>query len=191
MGSYKFSENWFYTSDLHIALSRGLLDATKPYRVLEIGCLEGSATTFFSDTVLNHPNSCMTCVDPFDADNPTTIQEKGGDYTKRLFLENISKSKNHEKIELVELYSNEFYKTNDKTFNFIYIDGSHLVEDIAHDFVKCLEILEPGGIMWMDDYLWGDGVTIRDCVDRLFNENKDKVEIIFKRYQIGFRKVIV
>lgn len=190
MGDYKFSENWFHTADLHIALTRGLLDLTSTYRVLEIGCLEGSATTVFSDTVLNHPDSRMTCVDPFDAYNPTTIQEKGGDYTKRLFLDNISKSRNHEKIKLVELYSSDFYKTNDKTFNFIYIDGSHLVEDIAHDFVKCLEILEPGGIMWMDDYLWGDGVTIRDCIDRLYEENKDKLAIIFKRYQIGFRKVL-
>ena len=92
----------------------------------------------------------MTCVDPFDGDNPTTPQEKGGDYTKTVFLDNISKSKNHSKIEIVELYSNEFYKKNDKTYNFIYIDGSHLVEDVALDFQKCLEILEPGGIMWMD-----------------------------------------
>jgi predicted O-methyltransferase YrrM len=130
----------------------------------------------------------LTCVDPFDADNPTTPQENGGNYTKNLFLDNISKSKNHSKIELVELYSNDFYKKNTKTFNFIYIDGSHLVEDVAHDFEQCLEILEPGGIMWMDDYLWGDGVSIRDRVDGLYEKNKDKLAIIFKRYQIGFRR---
>jgi predicted O-methyltransferase YrrM len=188
MSRYTFTQNWFYTCDLQIALTRGLLDPAKPWRVLEIGCLEGSATTFLSDTVLDHPESRMTCVDPFDDDNPTTLQGKGGNYTKNVFLNNIAKSKNHSKIELVELYSNQFYEKNDKTYNFIYIDGSHLVEDVALDFQKCLEILEPGGIMWMDDYLWGDGVSIRDRVDGLYEENKDKLEIIHKRYQIGFRR---
>ena len=50
------------------------------------------------------------------------------------------------------------------------------------DFNECLKILEPGGIMWMDDYLCGDGVSVRDCID------KDKLDIIYKRYQIVFKK---
>ena len=188
MAAYTFTQNWFYNSDLYVALTSGFLDPSKPWRVLEIGCFEGSATTFISDTILDHPESRMTCVDPFDETNNTTTHEKGGNYTKDVFLENIEKSKNHSKIELVETYSSQFYEKNEKTFNFIYIDGSHLVEDVALDFQKCLDILEPDGIMWMDDYLWGDGVSIRDCIDKLYEDNKYILDIVHKSYQIGFRK---
>ena len=187
--AYTFSQNWFYTSDLHCAIERNLFDKSKKWKMLEIGSKEGSSATYFSDHMLNHPESSLVCVDPFDSSNPTTPHESGEQHTRTLLLDNISKSKNGNKITLIEKYSADFYPVNSDTFNFIYIDGSHLVEDIAIDFVKCLEILEPGGIMWMDDYLWGDGTSIRDCVDSLYEKNKDKLEIIFKRYQIGFKKV--
>lgn len=184
---YSFTQEWFFTCDLHCALARGLLDTNTCRKILEIGCLEGSASTFFSDHIMEHPDSRLVCVDPFDAENPTTIQEKGGQYTKNLFLENIKKSKNYDKIKLEEYYSVDFYKKNEEQFDFIYIDGSHLVEDVALDFVECEKILKPGGIMWMDDYLWGDG-GIKKRVDELAEEYSDRLEIIFKRYQIGFRK---
>jgi hypothetical protein len=41
----------------------------------------------------------------------------------------------------------------------------------------------------MDDYLWGDGVTIRDAINRLYTEHQTKIRIIHSGYQIGFRKV--
>ena len=189
MQKYSFSQNWFYTSDLHITIENlNLFDKSKKWKMLEIGSKEGSSATYFSDYMLDHPESSLVCVDPFDGSNPTTPHESGEQHTRTLLLDNISKSKNASKITLIEKYSSDFYKTNDDTFNFIYIDGSHLVEDVYLDFNECLKILEPGGIMWMDDYLYDDGVSVRDCIDKAYNENKDKLEIIFKRYQIGFKK---
>lgn len=188
MGKYTFTQEWFHTCDFQNLINAGLFDPSKTWKILEIGCLEGSSSTYFSDHLMNQPDSRLVCVDPFDADNPTTPQTKGGSYTKQIFLENMAKSKNGDKMTLIEKYSSDFYKTNTDTFNIIYIDGSHLVEDVYLDFNECLKILEPGGIMWMDDYLCGDGVSVRDCIDKAYDENKDKLEIIFKRYQIGFKK---
>jgi predicted O-methyltransferase YrrM len=184
--SYEFTQNWFYTCELYYAVNSGLFDKSKPIKILEIGSLEGSSTVHFSDNIMDHPDSKMTCIDPFDGDNPTTPMDEKK--TKELFLSNIGKSKNGHKISLKEMYSGEFYKTNEETFTFIYIDGSHLVEDIKVDFINCVKILEKDGVMWMDDYLWGDGTSIRDAVDKLYEEHKDQLRIIHKGYQIGFRK---
>jgi len=185
--SYTFTQNWFHTCELNYAVMNGLFDKTKVIKILEIGSLEGSSTVYFSDHIMDHPDSKMVCIDPFDGGNPTTPMDENK--TKELFLSNIAKSKNGQKISLKEMYSGEFYKTNDETFTFIYIDGSHLVEDIKVDFVNCVKILEKGGVMWMDDYLWGDGTSIRDAVNQLYEDHKDQLKIIHKQYQIGFRKI--
>jgi predicted O-methyltransferase YrrM len=183
---YTYTQNWFYTSELYYALNR-LVPNNTPIQILEIGSLEGSSATFFSDNVMDHPDATLTCCDPFDGKNPTTPQDESE--TKKLFLENTAKSKNGSKITLKQMFSQDFYKINDKTFDFIYIDGSHLVPDIQHDFVECLKIINKGGIIWMDDYLWGDGTTIRDAINKLYEDHKDQVKIIHKRYQIGFCKI--
>jgi predicted O-methyltransferase YrrM len=135
---------------------------------------------------MDHPDSKMVCIDPFDtADSTTHLDEK----TTDLFLSNIAKSKNASKITLKQMFSRDFYKINDERFDFIYIDGSHLVPDIQHDFIECLKIINKGGIIWMDDYLWGDGVTIRDAINKLYEDHMDQVSMIHRGYQIGFRKI--
>lgn len=178
----------FGTCELRNAIEQNYFDKKNIYKILEIGSYEGSSSVCFSDHLLNHPDSTLTCVDPFLEDDTTTRIEDGN-FTKKLFLDNICKSKNGHKVTLKQMYSSDFYKQNDKTYNLIYIDGSHLVPDIQVDFVNCVKILEKGGVMWMDDYLWGDGHTIRDAINKLFIEHRNKLEIIHKGYQIGFRKV--
>jgi len=180
--------NWFGTCELHAFIEQKPIDGNKVNKILEIGSFEGSSSVYLSDKLLDNPESRMTCVDPFLEDD-TTTQFVDGNVTKKLFLDNISKSKNGHKVTLKQMYYSDFYKENDNTYNVIYIDGSHLVSDIEIDFVNCLKILEKGGIMWMDDYLWGDGVTIRDAINRLYTEHQSKLRIIHQGYQIGFIKV--
>jgi hypothetical protein len=40
----------------------------------------------------------------------------------------------------------------------------------------------------MDDYLGGDNHIIKNCIDELYNKNKDKLDIIYQGYQIAFVK---
>ena len=86
-----------------------------------------------------------------------------------------------------QLFSNDFFKRNVNTFTFIYIDGSHLPEDIKQDFINSLSIIRIGGIIWMDDYASSEQVTT--LIDSLYNDNKDTLSIIHKGYQIAFRKI--
>lgn len=181
--------NWFDSCELAYCIKNNIFfDKNRINKILEIGSFEGSSSVYFSDNLLDDPDSFMTCVDPFSDSDATTNVVDGND-TKKRFLDNISKSKNGHKVILKQQYASDFYKQNDKTYNIIYIDGSHQVPDIEIDFVNCFKILDKHGMLWLDDYLWGDGVTIRNAIDRLYTEHHTKLKVLHKNYQIGFLKM--
>ena len=183
--SYTFTNNWFNNSEIKSLILK-YIDVTNSNKILEIGSYEGASACFFSDILLNNNGSELTCVDPFDNSDPTSPVT---DNVKVLFYSNISQSKNYNKITVKELYSNDFYNENNKTYNFIYIDGSHRLDDITVDFTNCLKIIETNGIIWMDDYRGDDGVSIKNHIDALYEQNKHLIEIIHTGYQIAFRKI--
>ncbi len=54
----------------------------------------------------------------------------------------------------VKLTSKEFFENyNKETFDFIFIDGSHLIEDVFFDTVQSLNNLNVGGYILLDDVL--------------------------------------
>jgi len=91
---YYYSQFWFIDSEL-----LELLDTSKEYHILVVGCFEGLSSVFFADHFLEHPNSTLTCIDPHN------------DY----FDLNIHLCRNRDKITIVSCIG-------DKTFNFIYAD---------------------------------------------------------------------
>ena len=185
MTDYKFTNDWFKNSELRRELSSHLnLDSNN--RMLEIGSYEGASACFFSDYFLDHSESLLICVDPFsqgDTTSPVALS------TKDSFYSNISLSKNKSKVIVKEQYSHNFFEANYSLFNFIYIDGSHLLDDIAKDFINSLKVIKPGGIIWMDDYGGGSdgGVAMRAHIDALFRAHEEKLDLIHKGYQIAFR----
>jgi predicted O-methyltransferase YrrM len=185
---YKFNNNWFDCSQLKNSLellSKYLDYNNKSVKLLEIGSYEGASACFFSDNLLHLEDSELTCVDPFCLEDETTpVYET----TENTFLDNIKKSKGYKKIIFKKMFSKEFYIENTKKFDFVYIDGSHKVQDIILDFNNCLHIINTNGIIWMDDYLGGDNHIIKNCIDELYNKNKDKLDIIYQGYQIAFVK---
>ncbi len=77
------------------------------------------------------------------------------------------------------MYSNDFFKENKLTFTFIYIDGSHLIPDVTMDLLNSVKVIEPGGIIWMDDYS-----PMKEHFGPI-----NGFEIIHQGYQIAFRKL--
>ena len=180
----EFTNTWFKYSELSRDIYTHLYNLNEKRHILEIGSHEGASAYFFSNILLHHPESSLTCVDPYDIEDKTTPVTVN---TKSLFLSNISYSSNHSKVSLLELYSNDFYKINTQMFDFIYIDGSHKVEDVINDFINCFNILTINGVLWFDDYGSGD---IKQHIDLLYNSSySEKLIIIHQGYQIGFRKI--
>jgi len=192
---YSFNESKYVTARgrFHVCdsnLFNSLHQFVGPHdvlNILEIGSYEGSSACFFSDNVLDNPLSTLECVDPFDTSDPMNSVYKN---MELCFKYNVSKSKNAAKITLHKDYSNNYFKNNKKTYNFIYVDGSHLDEDIESDMENSFRFLRKHGIMWMDDYLGGETGSIKRTMDKFLEKHRNEIIIILSGYQIAIRKII-
>jgi predicted O-methyltransferase YrrM len=184
---YKYSQNWFLNSEIKNVLEN-FLNKSKENRILEIGSFEGMSSVFFADNFLDHKDSSLTCIDPFltiDNNDHSKFLEKNEEIN---FDFNISICKNSNKIKIYKITSDIFFQNNDKTFNFIYIDGSHEVDCIEKDMKNSFDILEKNGIMWMDDYNGGDGIQIKNIMNKFLEKYKNQYELIHQGYQLAIKK---
>lgn len=186
---YKYSQNWFVNSEIKNILGI-FLDKSKENKILEIGCFEGLSSVFFSDNFLDNPNSSLTCIDPFltinNNDHSKFLQNK----EEENFDFNISICKNVHKITIHKITSDYFFENNKKTYNFIYIDGSHELDNIKRDMENSFKVLEKNGIMWMDDYNGGDGIQIKNIMNKFLEKYKNQHELLHQGYQLAIKKTV-
>jgi predicted O-methyltransferase YrrM len=188
MSNYRYSQRWFLDSECKQRLLH-FLDQSKKTTVLEIGCFEGLSSTFFADNILDHPDSSMTCVDPFlTVDNNDHVQFLQNNEEAH-FDYNIKECKNASKINVHKITSDDFFKINSNMYNFIYVDGCHECDFISRDLENSFKVLEKGGIMWMDDYGGGDGIQIKNTMDKFLQEHHGEYDKIHAGYQLAIRKI--
>ena len=79
--------------------------------------------------------------------------------------------------------SSEFFKDNITSFDIVFIDGSHLVEDVHEDFINSFNSLNVGGFILLDDVLPKYEIN---TTRRRFTSvsNQDAYKIIFFLNQI-------
>ena len=184
---YKYSQTWFLYSEIKNRLCE-FLDKSKENRILEIGCFEGLSSVFFADNFLDNPNSSLTCVDPFLTINNNDHSAFLQNNEEMNFDFNISICKNSDRIIKHKITSDIFFENNNKTYNFIYIDGCHELDFIKRDMENSFNVLEKNGIMWMDDYLGGDGIQAKNTMNAFLEKYTGQYELIHKGYQLAIQK---
>lgn len=187
MGDYFFTNRWFADSEIkqNFPSLVSMLGSHNQLNLLEIGSFEGASSFYFADHLLLNPESRLTCVDPFDLGDKTTPLTTS---TEFIFLNNLEKCKHKHQIHVKKMMSDAFFASNQDTFDFIYLDGSHELHAIRNDFHNSLKVLKPNGILWMDDY-GAKHLGINVCVDELYEENKAHLRILYKGgWQIAFVK---
>lgn len=127
----------------------------KPISILEIGTYTG---TSLIELVRSIPNSFGVGVDKWENYNETSLLQVIDTFqVKQSFLRNVEKVGLADRITGMQIDSTsalvEFIRDNRK-FDFIYVDGSHLLLDCYTDMVLGWQILEVGGVMAIDDYLY-------------------------------------
>ena len=185
--NYKYTQRWFIGSEINNNLFR-FLDKSKENKILEIGCFEGLSSVFFADNFLDNPNSTLTCVDPFLTIHTNDHKHFLQNNEEMNFDYNISNCRNTDKITIHKITSDIFFENNNKTYNFIYIDGSHELDFIKRDMENSFTILEKNGIMWMDDYHGGDGIQIKNTMNLFLEKYKGQYEVIHMGYQLAIKK---
>lgn len=185
---YKYSQSWFLGSEIKQKLL-GHIDASKPHRVLEIGCFEGLSSVFFADHLLDDPTSRLTCVDPFSTIDSNDHAQFLQNNEEARFDYNISICKNADKIKVHKITSDQFFSENTDAFTFIYIDGCHACDYIRRDMENAWKVLEAHGILWMDDYGGGGSDAIKNTMHDFLDQHVGEYRVIHVGYQLAIQKI--
>lgn len=183
---YLHTQTWFLESAIRELLP-GLVDSSA-HTILEIGCFEGLSSVFFADHFLEHPDSTLTCVDPFLSIDNNDHRDLMGNHTEEYFLQNIKSCCQPDKITVCKQTSDAFFESCQGHYDIIYIDGCHEIEVIARDMEHAYARLKPHGIMWMDDYLGGDKIAIKATMDQFLYAHEGEYDIIHMGYQLAIKK---
>ena len=193
--SFHKNQDWFSHNICywHHAFLKKL--PNKKISILEIGNYEGNSTVFLLKEI---PNSTIECVDSF---SPYNELQSGKDYDViyNNFLSNTSPYE--ERVTIFKMKSNEFFSlkmTSTKDFknekyDLIYIDGSHIYDDVLNDANSAIDLLNKNGILIFDDFLWMHYPKTNDnpmgAIKKFLESNIKNLKILSISHQIIFQKI--
>jgi predicted O-methyltransferase YrrM len=156
-----------------------------PLRALQIGTYTGDATEWLLD------NCEIEYLD--DVDTWEGSEEKAHDAIDFTSVEDYYDSRFKDpRITKNKMTSDEFFNLPHRTYNFIYIDGDHTALQTALDGLNAFKLLEKGGVMAFDDYLWnynGDPfLEPKRGVDAFLAVCEGQYTIIESGYQLWIEK---
>ena len=161
-----------------------------PCNILEIGSLQGNSAIYWLNNILTHYDSNLWCIEPFGRTKRVPDRE--------LFLENINKTGQVDKVHLLEMTSDDFFSNPDNglipQLDIIYIDGSHEADFVARDCVNCYHYCKIGGIIIMDDYKMprvfaDDKIGPKPSIDNFLENYADNLEVLHMGYQVIVKKI--
>ena len=179
---YSFTEGWYdalLNSDYGMRNNQSGhiidLNPAEKRQIVEIGVYEGASSCFWSDFYLDHEESSLISIDPFTgSEEHLANPEKyaGLSRLERTARENIAKSKNCGKVEVIKGLSQRVFADLDARFgnepwiDVLYIDGAHDSVSVARDIVLYVPMVKPGGVVFFDDYAHPD---VKRAVDMALN----------------------
>ena len=147
-----FSNKWFLNNfDIfNFFLPK---EKNSKFDYLEVGCFEG-LSSFFVLSEYKAVNAIL--LDIWDMPNPNSkTLSHNFNSIEKAFDNNLS-GFNFMKIKDDSVVAmRKLFKQN-KSFDFIYIDGSHNGEDILSDAIEAFKILKKEGLIFFDDFLQHD-----------------------------------
>jgi hypothetical protein len=128
-------------------------------RIVEIGCFRGRTTTAFCD---NTPGT-VTAVDtwrgsPGLMEYIKLMQDVTGnpDWLFDEFLYTMADFSNLEICRMPSVEAAALFRSQGRTFDFIFVDGLHDYDNVKADILAWLGLLAPDGVMCGHDYQFAD-----------------------------------
>jgi hypothetical protein len=158
----------------------------EPIRALQIGTYTGDATQWLLD------NRTVVTIDDVD-----TWEGSQEDQHVSLDFSSVeqyydSRFSDNPRVIKHKMTSDEFFNTNTKTYNFIYIDGDHTALQTALDGLNAFKVLEKGGVIAFDDYGWTEGgkefLEPKRGIDAFFSICEGEILCLEDGYQMWFIK---
>ena len=194
--------NW--TNDIPQGHKKIFLDVLKsiapknPIKVLEVGTYSGTSLIGIIKA-LQPSQTTGIAIDSWENYNESgeitskIIENK----IEKIFYENIKKSGFENKVSAIKGDSHEILlkliKEGQEKFDFIYVDGNHTCIHCYTDLVLTWDLLNSGGILAIDDYLWNLNENVlnhpKEAVDYFLDSYNGKYEIMSKLYRVFIKKL--
>lgn len=168
--------------------------AGKAVKILQIGAYSGDASLWIAENLLTaKKGSFLVDVDTWQGSDEPVHKSMNWPSIESVYNDKLWPYIEATQVRPFRGTSDEFFKNNSYTFSFIYVDGDHTAYGVLKDAVNSFEVLEVGGIIAFDDYLWSAGLGAtkepRMAIDAFASIYAEKLETIVDGYQKWFRKV--
>ncbi len=189
--------NW--SSDIPIGskvIFENVLDRFKNKKctILEIGAYTG--TSIINMLMYLH-DSTATVIDKWeDYDEGELLQTIKERKIEAIFYSNLKVANVGDRVRAIKGDSKDVLNDvlKNDSYDFIYVDGSHKYLDCYNDMVASWSILNKGGVLAIDDYLWTspDNQDTMDtpfyAIERFTKEYKTEFTLLDKGYRVFLLK---
>ncbi|WP_261219975.1 class I SAM-dependent methyltransferase [Ancylothrix sp. D3o] len=193
---YQFTQDWFSRNIPGFQKNLERYVNIADIKALEIGSWEGRSTCWLLENILIHPSAEITCIDTFQGsiEHTTFFNQTYINSIESRFDFNIQLTQAGQKVKKIIGNSHEILRTLPlNTYDFIYIDGSHLACDVLADAVLSWPILKLGGLMIFDDYDFSvPNQPTQDTkigIDAFLKAFQPKLKILQQEYQVMVEKI--
>jgi hypothetical protein len=210
IGKYEYKDMFNWTNDIPTGSQNIFLETIeyfnntygeninkkdkKEIHVLEIGTYTGTSIIHILENI---PNSIATCIDNWEnyTENGKVknIEELE---IKKSFHKNIQTANLEDRVEWIKGDSSsvlfDMVKA-EKKYDFIYVDGCHLLLECYSDLILSWQLLNCGGILAIDDYynnLNGSDLlqTPFESVNHFLKKYDNEIKVLHKGYRIFLEK---
>jgi GR25 family glycosyltransferase involved in LPS biosynthesis/predicted O-methyltransferase YrrM len=188
---FQYTNDWFVRNiDISMKILKNIF-VDKPVKVLEIGTHEGRSAIWMLENLCLLPGSTFTSVDPYCTDDTTSpVNTK----TYKLFSHNINLSTQIEKFNQYIDYSYNIMPKlieEKKVYDIIYLDGSHLTEDVLQDAIYSHQMIQSNGIILFDDAGFDNNCTtaIKPAIKQFLAKYPTEYRVILKEWQWMIQKI--
>ncbi|CAM9567785.1 unnamed protein product [Ectocarpus fasciculatus] len=129
----------------------------RPFFVLESGSWEGASASWVAEHLLKHSESLLVCLDTWDGGQE--MENTGFDMVsvEERFHWNMGKAPNGERVvafkgDSLESLAGLVARGLTASFDVVYVDASHEMQDVLGDALLSFRLLKVGGIMIFDDF---------------------------------------
>lgn len=180
----RYTQDWFSYHEAQWLEHFGQLAGRPGLHALEIGSYEGRSACWIANHLLTGDGCRLVCVDPFG-------QYEG---QERNFDHNVCVAGCAGKIVKLRGRSHQVLPLlPEESFDFVYVDGSHLILDVLQDAAMSWRLLRPNGIIVFDDYehtLFPDsfGMSAGPAIRAFLSLLCGDYELLFQDWQAALRK---
>ena len=193
--NYKFTTDWF---SYNLPIWQQVLKKfthLPDLNFLEIGSWEGRTACWLLDNILTHESSRITCIDTFKRSvEHQDFADQFLDSLGSIFDYNINRTGKINQVNKLTGISQEVLRQlYVNTYDFLYIDGSHIAPDVLEDALLGWRLVKVGGIIIFDDYKW-DQFTEKPtyhpklAIDAFLTVFQDRIKLLYQGYQVIIEK---